>query len=232
MIRKWFGMFLLVFAAVMILSLSGCGRDQQLVSIQVQPSTETFGAADTPVIANAGAQVQLRALGSYIHPPVTKDITSQVVWTSNTPQMMTVDSSGVLTVTGEACGASLISATMTTGKSSGGISSSGALVTGFMTGSVVCFTGTGSGGGGGGAAPILSLSFSGAGTGTVTSVPSGLGCSNACSAQFASGSTVTLTATPAGSSSFGSWSNCDSGDSVNPCTVNLTANRTVTVTFN
>jgi uncharacterized lipoprotein YehR (DUF1307 family) len=35
MIRKWFGMFLLVFAAVMILSLSGCGRDQQLVSIQV-----------------------------------------------------------------------------------------------------------------------------------------------------------------------------------------------------
>ena len=28
--------------------------------------------------------MQLRALGTYIHPPVTKDITNQVTWESNT----------------------------------------------------------------------------------------------------------------------------------------------------
>lgn len=233
MIRKWLSITLLVAIAAVILSLSSCGREQQLVSIQIQPSTETFGASDIPVIANAGTQLQLRALGSYIHPPVTKDITNQVTWTSNTPQMMTVNSSGVITVTGLACGATLVSATVTTNMSAGGISSSGALVTGFMTGNVTCFTGTGGGGGGGGgAAPILSLAFSGNGSGTVTSNPSGLGCASACAAQFASGTTVTLTATPTGTSSFGGWSNCDTGTSVNPCSVTLTANRTVTATFN
>ena len=69
---------------------NSCGHSQELVSIQVQPSVETFGASNIPVIDNVGAQVQLRALGTYIHPPVTKDITSQVTWSSNTPQMFTV----------------------------------------------------------------------------------------------------------------------------------------------
>jgi Divergent InlB B-repeat domain len=230
MIRKWLSIAVLVATATVILSLSSCGRDQQLVSIQVQPATETFGDSNTPVIADAGLQVQLRALGTYIHPPVTKDITNQVTWASNTPQMMTVDSSGLLTATGQSCGGSLVSATVTTNTSAGGISSSGAVVTGFMTGNVTCFTGTG--GGGGGAAPILSLAFSGNGTGTVTSNPSGLGCASVCSAQFASGTTVTLTATPTGASTFGSWSNCDTAPSVNPCSVTVTGNRTVTVTFN
>src|SRR5262249_40038205 len=155
-----------------------CGRDQELVGIQIQPTQETFGASNIPVSAAAGQQLQLRAMGSYIHPPVTKDITNQVTWASNTPQMMTVDSSGLITVTGQACGGTLISATVTTNKSAGGISSSGAVVTGYMTGNVVCFTGTngGGGGGGGGAAPILSLTFNGNGSGTVTSNPLGLSC--------------------------------------------------------
>src|SRR5690348_15202792 len=93
MIRKWFGVGALTVLAIAMLSFSSsCGRDQQLVSIQIQPTTETFGDASTPVARDAGLQVQLRAMGSYIHPPVTKDITNQVTWTSNTPQMMTVDS--------------------------------------------------------------------------------------------------------------------------------------------
>lgn len=128
-----------------VLSLSSCGHSQQLVGITIQPESETFGASNIPVIANAGAQLQLRALGTYIHPPVTKDITSQVTWTSNAPQMVTVNSAGVITVTGGACGAALISATVTTNNSSGGVSSSGALVTGFMTANVVCFTASGGG---------------------------------------------------------------------------------------
>lgn len=123
----------------LLVSLSGCGHEQQLVGITVIPNVETFGAASIPVIANAGSKVQLRALGSYIHPPVTKDITNQVVWTSNTPDMVTVDANGLITATGNACGGTIISATVTTNHSTGNVASSGALLTGSMTANVVCF---------------------------------------------------------------------------------------------
>ena len=203
--------------------MPSCGHDQQLVSIAVQPTTETFGAANIPVSADAGATVQLRALGSYIHPPVTKDITNQVQWSSNTPQMVTVNSTGLITVTGLACGGTLISATVTTNSSAGNRSSSGAIVTGTMTANVVCFTGSGQ---------LLAVTFMGAGTGTVTSSPSGLSCSANCSTSFPSGTLVTLTATPSGTSTFGGWVNCDPGSSGQTCNVTLTASRIVTVTFN
>jgi hypothetical protein len=111
------------------------------VSITIIPDTETFGDAKIPVDLDAGLNVQLRALGSYIHPPVTKDITNQVTWVSNTPQMVTVSSTGLITVTGLACGGTIISATITTNHSPGNISSTGAIVTGNMTANVVCFTG-------------------------------------------------------------------------------------------
>src|SRR5579864_2395437 len=146
MSRKWLSVVILAAVAGLLLGVNSCGRSQELVGIQVQPSSETFGASNIPVAADAGLSVQLRALGTYIHPPVTKDITSQVTWTSNTPQMVTVNSAGVITVTGAACGAALISATVNTNSSSGGISSSGALVTGFMTANVVCFTSSGGAG--------------------------------------------------------------------------------------
>lgn len=231
MIPKLFGLVVTIVIGAFLLSLFSCGHDQQLQSITIQPASETFGAANIPVIANAGAQVQLRALGSYIHPPVTKDITSKVTWSSNTPQMMTVNSSGLLTVTGLACGATLVSATVTTNSSDGGISSSGALVTGYMNGNVVCFTSSGNGGGN----PALTLTFQGIGSGTVSSSPAGLSCSSPgpCVTQaFPIGTTVTLTATPTSASSFGSWSGCDSPGTSNPCTVNLSTNSTVTVSFN
>jgi len=129
----------LCVALFLLASLSACGHAQQLVSITIVPNVETFGGAGIPVIANKGAQVQLRALGSYIHPPVTKDITTQVTWTSNTPGMVTVDAAGLITATGNACGGTIISATVTTNRSTGDISSKGAIVTGSMTANVVCF---------------------------------------------------------------------------------------------
>jgi len=230
MIRKLVGLVVLVLVATALLSFSSCGRDQELVGISIQPGTETFGDTNTPVGADAGLSVQLRALGSYIHPPVTKDITSQVTWVSNDTQMLTVDSSGVLTVTGISCGSSLISATVKTGKSAGGISSSGAIVTGYMTGSVVCPNGNGGGSGN----PALTLTFTGTGSGTVSSTPGGLSCNspNFCATQrFTSGSSITLTAAPNSPSTFGGWSGCDSGIT-NPCTVTLNGNRNVTVMFN
>lgn len=226
---KWLAPVVLVVAATALLSLS-CGRSQELVSIAIQPSVETFGSSTTPVIDNMGAQVQLRALGTYIHPPVTKDITSQVTWLSNTTQMFTVSSTGLLTATGLSCGGTLVSATANTNTSPGGISSSGAIVTGYMTANVVCFTGTGGGTGD----PALTLTFQGTGTGTVTSNPLGLSCASPgpCVTQaFASGTTVTLTATPTGTSTTGTWPSCPSS-AANTCTVDLSGNTTVTVAFN
>lgn len=227
---KWLSVIALVVVAGVLLTVSSCGRDQQLVSIQVQPSVETFGDSNIPVPNDAGLQVQLRALGTYIHPPVTKDITSEVTWSSNDTGMMTVSSSGLLTATGGSCGTTLVSATLTTNKSAGGLSSSGAVVTGYMTGNVVCFTGSGGGSGN----PPLSVIFTG-GPGSVTSSPTGLGTCDSpgpCITQaFTSGTTVTLTATPSAPSTTATWPACPSG-TANPCTVNLTGTTQVTVAFN
>jgi hypothetical protein len=226
---KWWSIVVLVAVAGLLLGLNSCGHSQQLVSIQVQPTSETFGASNMPVPSDFGLTVQLRALGTYIHPPVTKDITSQVTWASNDTQMMTVDSSGLLTATGITCGGTLVSATVQTNTSTGGLSSSGAIVTGYMTGNVVCFTGSG---GGGANSPVLTVTFGGNGAGTVTDTAEALSCATPtpCLFQYASGTALTLTASPVGTSVFGNWAGCDSAPNINPCTLTLTGNRIVTVT--
>ena len=96
--------FVAAFAILCLVGVPSCGHDQQLTDINIQPATETFGASNIPVNADAGLSVQLRALGDYIHPPVTKDITDQVTWASNDTQMVTVSATGLLTATGRVCG--------------------------------------------------------------------------------------------------------------------------------
>jgi len=227
---KWLAIAALVVVGGVLLSIASCGRSQQLVSIEVLPDVYTFGASNILVQANAGSAVQLRALGSYIHPPVTKDITNEVTWVSATTQMMTVNSTGLLTATGEACGSTLVSATLQTNTSAGGISSSGTIVTGSMTGNVICFSGSG-----GTQNPTLTVTFAGAGFGTVTSSPAGLSlpcvAPTSCVGQFGAGTTVMLTAAPTGSSTFSSWTNC-TPLTANPCSVTMTGNVTVIATFN
>ena len=208
-------------AVCSLLAMLSCAHDQQLVGITVKPDTENFGAADPAL------NVQLRALGTYIHPPVTKDITAQVTWASNTPNMVTVTSGGLLSPAGFSCGNALVSATVLTNHSSGNRSSSGAIVTGYMTANVACLSTTG---------PILTVTFSGAGTGNVVSSPPGLGCAStagSCSQSFVSGIPIMLTAQPTGTSTFGGWSpNCPSASGL-VCTIpNLTANTIITATFN
>jgi hypothetical protein len=228
---KWLSMLVLVAAAGMLLGLNSCTHDQRLVSIQVQPTVENIGATTTPVPEDAGIQVQLRALGTYIHPPVTKDITNQVTWESNTVQMFTVTSTGMMTATGQLCGGTLVSATANTNTSDGGISSSGAVVTGFMTANVICYTGSGGGTGN----PLLSITFLGGGSGTVADSALNYSCSSPgpCSTQaFTSGTSITLTATPSGSSTFGSWQNCPTSPTNNVCAFSLSGNPVVTATFN
>jgi hypothetical protein len=226
---KWFGIPVLVAASAVLVSLPSCGRDQELASISILPSSETFGASNIQVIDDQGLSVQLKAVGSYVHPAVIKDITNQVTWASDSPNLATVSSTGVVTATGFECGGAIISATVQTNHNSVGQGSTGAIVVGLMTTNVVCFTGTGGGGG-----PALTVTFGGAGTGTVTSNPVLFNCisPSPCVASFPSNSTVMLTATPDPGSSFGSWGSCDSSASTNPCSVTMTANRTVTVTLN
>jgi Divergent InlB B-repeat domain len=231
MIRKWFSVFILISIGTMLLTVPSCGDPQELVSITIQPTNETIGATNIPVAADAGYKVQLTALGSYLHPPVTKDITDQVTWASTDLQMFAIDSSGLLTATGRSCGSALISAALQTNADPSGVSSSGAVVTGYMTASVTCYTGSGSGIN----TDALTVTFLGLGSGTVTSSPTGLpSCTSPtpCVGAFNPGATVTLTATPSSGSTFGSWVGCDSTSTVNPCSVTLTGNQTVTLTFN
>jgi hypothetical protein len=219
MTRKWsvvLSVFVVILTAALMLSLASCGHDQELTQITVQPNAQTFGASNIPVPDDAGLQVNLRALGTYIHPPVTKDISSQVTWASNTPQMVTVDSTGTITATGNACGNTLVSATMK--------SNNGGIQTGFMTATVVCFTGTGPVG------PTLIVNITG--TGTVLSSPLGIACASTCGAIFTSGTQVTLTASPTAPATSVTWnSGCDSNPSATSCVVTMSANRTVAVTF-
>lgn len=211
-------------------AMLSCAHDQQLVSIDVQPSTENFGGADPSL-----GPVQLIAYGHYIHPPVTKDITSQVDWSSNTPAVAVVTSAGALSPGGVDCGNSLVTATVKTNSSAGGRSSSGALITGSMTANVTCASGTGGAGGGGTGGGsgnlVITVDFSGAGGGTVLSTPNGLGCSSQCFGNFPPGTSVTLTATPSVGSTFGGWVGCDSTTGQG-CSILLNSDRVVTVIFN
>src|SRR5258708_6866101 len=87
----------------LLVAMSSCAHDQRLVGITIQPTTVTFGDANIPVAADLGLAVQLRALGTYIHPAVTKDITNQVTWASDDIQDVTVNSTGLLAPTGQGC---------------------------------------------------------------------------------------------------------------------------------
>jgi hypothetical protein len=219
-------------AALLLNSLS-CARDQQLVEITVQPSAETFLSPDA-------ASVNLRALGHYIHPVVTKDITDQVTWVSNTPDLVTVDATGLLSpVPTATCGGALVSATVQTNSSAGNRSSSGAIVTGLMVATVNNTAVSGCPGFTGGTLPILTVTIGSTSTppgqGTVTSSPTGLSCTTTtqpCSLAFATGTVITLTATPNGTSTFAGWApGCDSV-SGNMCILTLNNNRTIGVAFN
>lgn len=213
----------------LFVAMLSCAHDQQLVSIDVQPSTENFGGTDPSL-----GPVQLIAYGHYIHPPVTKDITSQVVWSSNTPTVAVVTSAGALSPGGIDCGNSLVTATVKTNSSAGGRSSSGALIAGSMTANVTCASGTGGAGGGGSGGGsgtfVITVDFSGAGSGTIFSTPVGIGCAVECSQPFPSGP-LTLTAAPSTGSTFGGWVGCDSTAGLS-CSIQLNSDRVVTVIFN
>jgi len=75
----------------------------------------------------------------------------------------------------------------------------------------------------------LTVAKSGSGNGTVTSSPTGIDCGSSCAGNYVGGTSLTLTATPAADSVFTGWTGSCSG--TGPCTVNLTADTSVTANF-
>jgi hypothetical protein len=82
-----------------LLSLPSCGHDQKLVSITINPP----GAN----ITGAGVVVNFQAIGTYIHPPQSKDITGSVVWTSAAPQVVSIISNTGVATSGVICGTNI-----------------------------------------------------------------------------------------------------------------------------
>jgi hypothetical protein len=97
--RNWLSL-IIVCAAVVF--LPSCGHDQQLVSIAVTPPGFVF--------EGVGAQGQFTALGTYIHPPETKDVTSQVVWKLDVANLATITQTGLVTAL-SVCGSGNVTAT-------------------------------------------------------------------------------------------------------------------------
>jgi hypothetical protein len=213
--RSYIGLALGALVALgAVLSLPSCGHDQKLVSLQVNPASFTF------LTPTAGGQGQFTAIGTYIHPPATKDVTSQATWAVN-DNVVTI-SAGLVTTTGAGCGGANVSATMPEG--TGGPSN---IVIGYATVTVndpanpVCP--------GGGTEATLSVQV--VGPGTVASLTGGISCPAACISEYPVGASVGLTATPASGGSFVTWTGCTSS-SGNTCAVTIpVGGASVSATF-
>jgi hypothetical protein len=113
--RKWLAVAFLVAIVSLVMVLPGCGSKQQLVGLAITPSSETFLSPDPQ------SNVQLKVYGTYVHPPATKDLTTQVTWTSNTPQVAVVNGDGLLSPSGIGCGGAIISASLLNNKPTGNV---------------------------------------------------------------------------------------------------------------
>jgi len=223
MTRKWFGVAAVILSATVLLSLSSCARSQKLETVTISPSAFTYFSP-----APAGVQqtpIPLTAYGSYIHPPETKDISSQVTWASDNTIVADVSSAGQLT-DGVACGVANISATFYTNGNT-----SGNLVVGFMTVTVQgpasqgCPQGT--------ATNNLSVDVTaGAADGVIVSAPAGINCGSTCSAAFPANSSVALTATPISGKQFNGWASGCTTISGLTCNVTMNSDVTVSASFN
>ena len=216
---KWLSAVGLLVVACLLLSFSSCAHDQQLVSMTVTPASFTFLQPD-PL-----AQAQFTAIGTYIHPPATKDITNLVSWKSSVEQVAVVSSAGVVSPASNlTCGGSNISASLAQGSGPGGN-------TVFAFATVTVNNPAVPGCPGFGVNATLTVQVTG--NGTVMSAPAGINCTanTSCSATFPEGSSVILTATPGTGASFSNWSSgCT--PSGTQCTLVLNTNTTIGATFN
>ncbi|HEY6768659.1 MAG TPA: hypothetical protein VI386_28190 [Candidatus Sulfotelmatobacter sp.] len=213
--RKWFSLAALTGLALALLQAQSCGFNRHLTSITVQPSGATFGGIDPSLVVN------FKAFGNYTHPAQTKDITDQVSWQSNTPQVATVTSSGAVSPNTN-CGTSGIFATMDDGGSQ--VVSNSATITVQGPASLGCPQS--------GATANLSVSVTNAADGVIMSSPTGINCGPTCTAPFPVGTAVALTPTPGTGHTFGGWGVGCTSITSNTCSVTLNSDVTVTATFN
>jgi len=197
-----------------LLSLS-CGNKQELVSLQVTPAQVNF--------QGVGAQSQMTAIGTYIHPPETKDITHAVTWATDVPRTVSVTQTGLVTAI-NTCGSGQVTATAYSNPANppaGSAIRASADVAILLNGSPNCSQL---------ANLTVTIGTTQGGTGRVTSSPSGIACPSICTTNFAVGATVTLTAMPNGNSALMNWLGCDFPLG-NTCVVTMNAARTVTANF-
>ena len=195
-----------------------CGQDHKLVAIEVQPSAGFNFASPNPA-----AQGDFTAIGTFVHPPGTADITNQVVWKTDIPQLLTIDQ-GVASPTGAGCGVADVSASLNSG---------GNLVVGYSTVTVSDSTNALCPGGSSTLGVVsVTLTGPGAATGKVTSAPAGIACpATTCIAQFTVGATIGLAAVP-GAGNTVSWAGCTTV-SGNTCSIVVPKGTTnVTAIFN
>jgi hypothetical protein len=89
MSRKWFSITILLAVATFLCSVSSCGFNQHLISIQVVPPGSTFNSV--------GASTVFKAMGTYEHPPQTKDITDIVTWSVDSQNLVTITNTSQVT---------------------------------------------------------------------------------------------------------------------------------------
>lgn len=201
-----------------VLSLPSCGHDQKAVSLTITPTTSTFASPGfTPPPANPTQQYT--ATATYIHPPATKDVTSQATWTIDN-DVATMSSPGLFNATPPPvgspsgtpgpCGVADISASIPEG--TGGSSNvviAVATVTVNNSSNILCP----------GAGKLGTLAVGVFGMGTVTSLPAGISCTatgGTCIATYDVGASVLLTA-----SSVPVWQNCPGAAGTTTCVVTI-----------
>ena len=213
--RSYIGLALGVLVAVgAALSLPSCGHDQKLVSLTITPTTFTF------LTPYPSGKEQYTATATYIHPPSTKDVTSQATWKID-DGAVTMTAPGLFTPAPGFCGGGDISASVPEGTGgSGNIVIAVATVTVDDPSNILC-----PGGG-----KLATLAVAVVGSGTVTSLPTAISCTatgGICVATYSVGASVLLTA----SAATVVWGNCP-GSSGDTCVVTIpTGGTAVSATF-
>ena len=211
------------------LSLPSCGHDQKVVGLTITPTTSTFPEPGlTPPPPNPTEQYT--AIATYIHPPATKDVTSQATWKIDNG-VATMSSPGLFNATPPPvgsppgtrgpCGVADISASVPEGTGgSSNIVIAVATVTVDDSSNILC-----PGGG-----KLATLAVGVVGSGTVTSLPAAISCTatgGTCVATYSVGASVLLTA-----SSVPIWQNCPPATGTNTCVVTIpTGGTAVSATF-
>jgi hypothetical protein len=228
--RSYIGLaFSALLATGAALTLPSCGHQQKAVSLTITPSTSTFlEPGFTPPPANPTEQYT--AIATYIHPPETRDVTSQATWTIDNavavitaPGQLTASPppAGSPTGTPGPCGVADIMASIPEGTGgSENILTAVSTVTVNNPASTLCP--------GGGTLGTLAVGV--VGSGTVTSLPAQINCTatgGTCIATYSVGSSVLLTA----SSIPVTWANCP-GATGDTCVITIpTGGTAVSATF-